>query len=719
MRKLLLLMCFISFYVTVQSQSVKIESDGFRWIPYMEYGRYGAKSVGGETIIPAKYFTCCYERGHFFVKNNTGENGIFSKDGKILVPIENSLKIFELAEMKNNSPFIVVGDNGYRAYSPNGVEIIPQNYRYITPYITSKGIYYVVIAYNGLSGLVDEYGKFVIRPDKYNALIVSDIAGDVRVSYFIYGSNRSTGVCDIMGNVLIDTKYTYVIPKIDSCKNLYYEIAIGNSLGKLSLSGDVIEAPIAKKSYIKSKLGSKSFYIVIDENSRYGIANTKKRMIIPCEYDLIEVSAPYLRVKKGRYMGLFNEKFKSVIPTESEYVTASYLDGKFPFIVAITENNKQALFDVTGKQLSKPLYSNIQSHVFTNTNDTILVYKENGLFGVKTIEGKSIFTPKYYDLNYMETPVGNFYQVFKNGLVGLCNSDGIEIIPPQFTGIVFKRQKDKDYFYAQNDKYAAIFNIDGSQLINGETFSKITFDEDESLFIAIQGDRRCYFTKEGMLIKDNSLKVEQDKYISIADSYFEDGDYKLAVKNYGLAIDINPASSLYFNRGVSYYNMDKYKDAISDFRHCLESNPSGNLRSQCYDLIDKAEEFLSQKTKKRKNIVKAIFGLVLTGANIYFETQSQKHYSKNNNSSTNQNEYSSSDSNRNRSNDKRRKSEVNSSKDSKDCISWKVHHGKYYCANTGDCGMCTGTGLVHDGYGLTTKHQCTLCGGTGKCKYCH
>lgn len=710
---LLLVLCFIC--TTVQSQIVKEEKDGFKWIPYLEYGRIGAKSVDGKIIVPAKYITCYYERGHFSVKNNTGNYGVFGKDGKVIVPTENVYAIYEIAEMKSNSPFVVVGDGGYGVYTSNGDELIPQKYKHITPYKTSKGLYYVVIAYNGLSGLIDSRGKTIIPPNKYNALILSDLNDEVYISYLKYGANRSSGICDFSGNIVLDTKYTYVIPVLDSSNNLYYKVAIGNSVGKMAQDGTIIKAPVAKKSFNYTKFGSDFIYTVIDENSYYGVANKNKQIVIPCEYDFVEVEYPYITVKKGRYMGLFNKNFTPIISPEDKYIDAVYMDGDNPYISVSDENNCNGLFDVNGKKLSEPLYSAIFYHVFTNTNDTVLVYKQKGLYGVKKIDNKTIFRPRYQDLSFMETPIGNFYLVFKNNLVGLCNSDGIEIIEPQFSGIFFKRQKGKDYFYAENDGYAAVFNPDGTQLINGETFSKITYDETNLQFIATHGKRKCCFTKDGILLRDNLLNIEQDKYISLADSYFEEEKYRLAAKNYGLALDISPTPSLYFNRGVSYYNLGKYKDAISDFKLCLENKPSKNLRIRSLELIDRAEEYQFQKEQRQASIASAIFGLVLTGANMYFEAQRQKQYNRYNSSYSGRNSQLSSSSNK-ISNDV--DDEIQSSGSTNNtCPSLKVNHGKWYCANTGECGMCGGDGLMDNPYGLPDD-KCTLCGGSGKCKYC-
>lgn len=717
---LLLVCCINSFSQNRGNEIVKTENDGFRWIPYMEYGRIGAKNYIGEIIVPAKYETCYYERGHFSVKNNIGESGIFSKDGKILVPTKGSYSIYEIADMKNSSPFIVNASTGYGVYSQTGEEIVKKIYRYVTPYVTSHGIYYVVTADNGFSGLIDANGKILIEPNKFNALIINEFKNKIFISYLIYGDNRSSGICDTSGNITINTKYTYVIPELNySSNNLYYKISLGNSFGKMSLDGKILEQPIAEKTYRFGKIGDKSFYIVIDENSYFGVADKNKKIVIPCEYDFIEVRDSFLSVKKGCYMGLFNKDFKEIISTQKKYVVTTYIDGKYPYIYAGTEDRKQAMYDITGQLLSEPLYNSINYHVFENTKDTVLTYKQDGLWGAKTIKGKSIFQPFYRDLNFLETPIGNFFYVFNdNNLVGLCNYNGVEIIEPQFTGITFNRKNGKDYFYASNDNYAAIFNTDGTQLINGETFSQIIYDEKQSQFIAIQGKRKCYFTKDGTLIKDNSLNIEQDKYISIADSYFEEGKYKQAAKNYGLALNIIPTASLYFNRGVSYYNMDKYNDAISDFKRCLDSNPSKNLRARSLELIDKSEEYIFQRNQRRANVASAIFGLVLTGANMYFETQLQKQHNKYKTSYTaNNNHTSSSHSNRTY-NEEQDDDMQSSNTGNSSCASLKVNRGKWYCANTGECGMCNGTGLVSDGFGLSTKHDCTLCGGSGKCKYC-
>ena len=60
-----------------------------------------------------------------------------------------------------------------------------------------------------------------------------------------------------------------------------------------------------------------------------------------------------------------------------------------------------------------------------------------------------------------------------------------------------------------------------------------------------------------------------------------------------------------------------------------------------------------------------------------------------------------------------------SSSGSQDCPSLKVGAGKWFCANTGKCGMCGGDGKMDGSFGSGPNSlNCTLCSGSGKCKYC-
>lgn len=713
-------MFFLCIGISVNAQSVRIEKDGFKWIPYLQYGKMGAMTPSEDIIIPAKYEECFYRDGHFYIKDNYGNHGIMNQKGKQIVPPKYTF-IYEVSGYeKGKSPYIVVNGNGYGLYSNDGKMLIPATYLSIQSFMTPKGNYYIVIDRNSYSGIAIENGEWLIPPTKYNHIDVRKLRDEVFFSYLIYGKDRCSGVLDSKGKEIVSTNYSFTYPVLDTSGNLYFKIQHGlSSTGTMDVNGNITKAPNTKETYTSSVFGKKNIYVTINEKGLWGIADENKKIQIPCKYDYINLTYPYFTVREGQYMGLYDEAFNPIITTSDKYITVVKTGEKEHggYIIAKTAENKEALYTLQGKKLSDAIHQHMSFHIFNtidNRKDTVLNYYDNGMWGCEDLQHKTIFPPRYQDLNFMETSIGNFYTVFQNNLVGLCNSDGIEIIAPQYTSITFTKFKDNSaFFYAKNGVFTAVFTIDGVQLINGETFSNIWYDEGKSQFIATQGKRKCYFSKDGMLLSDNALDIEQDKYISLADDYFEKGKYKSAAKNYGLAINLKPTASLYFNRGVSYYNMNKYNNAISDFKSCLDNNPSQHLITRSLELIDKAEEYQFQKEQNRAQIANAIFGIALTGANMYFQAQAQKQRTKYTSQGTTSSPkaYSSSEDDED--------SSTPTGSSSKQCPSLKVNRGKWYCANTGVCAMCGGDGLMDSEFGEGANTlKCTLCGGSGKCKYC-
>lgn len=116
----------------------------------------------------------------------------------------------------------------------------------------------------------------------------------------------------------------------------------------------------------------------------------------------------------------------------------------------------------------------------------------------------------------------------------------------------------------------------------------------------------------------------KDSYADLADAEFEKRNYKKAASLYGKAIDASPTASLYFNRGVSYYNAGKYYEAIADFKKTLDCNPSDRLRDRSLDLIGKSEHYQEQKEYNRMQLASAIFGLAMTGVNYAIQSNLKK-----------------------------------------------------------------------------------------------
>lgn len=201
----------------------------------------------------------------------------------------------------------------------------------------------------------------------------------------------------------------------------------------------------------------------------------------------------------------------------------------------------------------------------------------------------------------------------------------------------------------------------------------------------------------------------------IADRLFEAHNYSKAQKQYQQTIKkykgVLPCEDAFYGNALCSYNREKWKSAIEDLTIVINNEDcSQGQREHCRKLLAKAQSYREQQLENRSNFWGSLFMTAATvGTSIALASNQPKQSSyTNSSSSTARTSYS---------------NEVgtatSSSSSNSSCPSLKVNRGKWYCANTGRCGMCGGDGVMDGQFGQgANSHKCTLCGGTGKCKYC-
>lgn len=204
----------------------------------------------------------------------------------------------------------------------------------------------------------------------------------------------------------------------------------------------------------------------------------------------------------------------------------------------------------------------------------------------------------------------------------------------------------------------------------------------------------------------------------IADKLFEARNYSKAQKQYQQTIKkykgILPCEDALYGNALCSYNREKWKSAIEDLNMVINNEEcSQGQRNHCKRLLAKAQSYRDQQLENRSNFWGGLFMTAATvGTSIALASSQPKQSLYNSTSGTTNSSVGTTYSSESSSS-----SASSSSKSS--CPSLKVSHGKYYCTNTGRCGMCGGDGLMDDQFGQgANSHKCTLCGGTGKCKYC-
>ena len=717
----LLFIAFLIFFRIEGQINSRTEVDGFKWQVYYEHGFKGAKSEKGKVLVPARYTDCSYESGHFSVQTTSGLKGIYSQDGKVIIPANKYQNI--LFDYFSLPVFIVVGPNGWGLKTIKGKEMLPEIFDHISIQGNSSDGWYFRLNQNGYQGIADEKGNVIISPDRHYNLVFRE--GDKNLgfsfSYILYndGQDYMSGVCDSKGKEIIRTKYYKTVLKTDRSGNNYYEVTAGNSTGDLSIDGDVVRTPKPfDQEILQYGRNGTKWYLTCNKKNKFGAKDSNKKELIPCKYNMISLTKDdkYFVVEEGVYKGLYSLDGKCILPTKNRYLSV-YSSGDNIFFM--TEDHKSGIANDQGEILVLPKYKYadfLKASKYKGKDGVIVWCKDEGKCGAETINGQLILPCKYDNIGLLSLPDDFYVRAYVGNQVGLFSKNGQNIIPISYESIeVFSygANGEKKFFYVKNGGKVGVFSETGRQIINAETFRNISYNIDENTFIAVDGKRICTFDEDGVLLSDNTPNIKRDEFITQADAAFEKGNYKSAASFYGKALAIKPSATLYFNRGVSNYNRDNYIEAIEDFERCLNNDPSFDLIERSLDLIGKSRTYQAAKEERREQMAGAIFGLVLSTANLYFQSKQQtnrgsgyKGYQYDDDSydydSSSESGYSSSTSS-------------SSQKKSSGAVC-RICHGD------GKCLSCHGDGIRTDnqfGTGQDPTKKCGVCGGTGICNICH
>lgn len=589
------------------------ESSGFQWIPFTQHGYWGAKNSKGKVLIAPKFFYINFENGYFSVKDISGNIGQYTSSGKVVFPPIRYTVVFQVSGMKN-SPFIVVGD-GYGALDNNGNVLLEEGFTAINVIGDADSGYNFSIFKDGFQGIADMKGNIIIPLGKYHAIGRQKVGGKVYFFGIVYGGGSS--VFDAKGKEILHTDHYTTIPKSDG-KNLVFEVTDGNATGEIDINGNFI-TPMSKPKNTKLQtfpVGDLTFTLWRDTKNKYYLRDASGKVIIEPKYDWIAgVANKSIIVRDKQYMGIFDTKGNEVIPASEKYLSFGAMDD---YIIAMSIDNKQALYGYNGKIFFPAKHKYVIPKFIEHDacTDTLICFSENSrLYGVKTLDDRLLVQPEWNSIQIFNTKFGLYFGVVREGKMGLLDCNGKLIIDPQFSKITPSDFGDIPFFFVSNG-YVGACDTEGNMFINPETFEILTFDHSKKLFTGKAGKRECIFDLSGKLLSDNQQDVKRDEFIDLADAAFETGKYKDAAKFYSSALNLSPSPSLYFNRGVSYYNDSKYSDAIADFNMALDNNPSERVRDRAIDLIEKAEYYQGLKEERNAQIGMAIFGLAMTGLQI-------------------------------------------------------------------------------------------------------
>lgn len=476
---------------------------------------------------------------NYFVLKQNNQYGVIDRQGNtIITPEYNEIKI----PNPEKAVFVCYQGESTKILNEKKEEITT-NYSNIQPIqlenIIGDLIYEKsVLKYSkdGKYGLINFEGKEITKPiyDEINSLPYKE--GELLVK-----QNDKYGVINIKGNTIIEMEYDEI--KVDGYytdENKYQYagyIALiktpeGYRYGYLNEKGkEVLQTQYNAISRVTEIQDNHNAYLIASKNGQFGVMKNEET-IIANEYQSIQYDGTnkVLVIEKSKKYGIANLEGKVIVPVQYNQIdiTGIYFYAQ----------NEQGITVYNNNGTEAQIDANIAIVNTGNEKYKIRIKNEDGttLYGVINQEGKQLIEEKY---SYIEYLYDNYFIISnENRKLGIIDAkDNVKV---EASHDSLQKIKDTDLIQAVPDnKTIEIYD---------KTMKKICEMKEATLevqknYIKIGNEEETkYFSKDGKELKNTEVYPNNKLLVSV-----KDGKYGFIDRNGNLIVDYKYDKAFEFN----------------------------------------------------------------------------------------------------------------------------------------------------------------------------
>lgn len=412
-------------------------------------GLSGFANTNGTIILNVEFDSIGTSTNSLIVKKS-GKYGVFDKKGTVFVPIKHSRILY--ANSTSKLALIQGKDNLTQLFLKDKIVTIPFDN---------------ILLYENLA---------ILNKDAKKGLIL-----DGKLAYAVEYDNisqdgKSAVIQNYMKKILETKRYFDFRNRLDAV------ILEKDKKFGLVANGELIY-PVAY-----DKVYNEYFrYIVVVEKSKLKgayLINSKKKLDVI--YDDIHLDGvQYIEVKKDKLSGMLDYNLNVILPLEYDDIQVS--NGGFTII----KNKKQGWADLKGTVLIPPIYDNIDVFQSYGSNQSIRLYKvqNNQLTGL--IDGSNkIILPLEFD--YIFDRNDFICGKTKEGKFGLYRYDGTEVLKPEYNFIFESMADGSKVLFAQNGVLYTILDKNGAVIYENSVKKYTYIHDEENLLSPLSRDKKSY-----------------------------------------------------------------------------------------------------------------------------------------------------------------------------------------------------------------------------------
>lgn len=493
---------------------------------------------------------------YFVLKQNDLYGVIDRKGNTVIVP--------EYSEIKIPNPekglFVCYQEDNTKVLNEQKEEILTQ-YNNVQPIrlknMTSDLMYEKsVLKYDkdGKYGLVNLEGKNVAKPiyDEIDSLPYKE--GELLVK-----QNEKYGVINRLGNKIVEMQYDKIeVDGYYTDENGYqyagYIVSIktqeGYRYGYIDNRGkEILKTEYNDISRIAEIKDNQNAYLICAKNGQYGCTKNGGQ-ILPNEYQSIryDPTNKLLVVEKSKKYGIANLDGKLIVPIQYNQIDITGI-----YIYAQDEQGT-IVYDSNGTQAN--MGANVSILNTSNEQYKIKINNENGTkYGVINQEGKQLIEEKY---NYIEYLYDNYFIVSnENGKLGIVDDTETIKVATDYDSLQRIQETDLIQATITENKMTQIY---------AKTMQKICEMNHASVevkdnYIKVYNEKEIkYFNQEGKELENTEVYPDNKLFIKV-----ESGKYGFTDKNGNLVVDCQYEMAYEFNEyGFATVKKDGKWGAINE-----------------------------------------------------------------------------------------------------------------------------------------------------------
>ena len=321
----------------------------------------------------------------------------------------------------------------------------------------------LLVKQDGKYGVINIKGNKLVK-NEYDSIQVDGYYTDEN-SYKYSGYIVSTttdqgyryGYIDYKGSLLLETEYNELerITDIEDNENAYIICAKNGQYGVIKNKDNILNNEYQSIRYDKS-----NDVLVIEKSKKYGIAKLDGQIIVPVEYNQIDITGIYLYAQNTQGITVYNSNGTEA-NIDSDIAILETENDKYRIRINNKIGSKYGVIDDEGKQLIEEKYNYIE-YLY---DDYFIASFENGKLGVINkkdeikiqLECDSIQRIK--DTELIKTVVNQtITRIYKKDMTLACEMQNANI------------ETNEEYIKIYNETDIKYFDNQGNEITNKEVY---------------------------------------------------------------------------------------------------------------------------------------------------------------------------------------------------------------------------------------------------------